>query len=350
MKLILTGGGTLGSVAPLIAVWQTLKERVGEIETVFIGTQSGPEKDFLKQYPAIKFLTVPAGKFRRYFSFKNFFDPFLILAGFFKSLLIILKCHSQVVISAGGFVSVPVIYAAKILGLKVIIHQLDLKPTLSNKLTQDLADKITVTFEKSLSDFPKKKSVLVGSVLRKEIKITNNPNQRLVGLWPKILILGGGTGAFAINQIIAKAALLIPDDIFINHVTGKDKGVETGRKNYRQFELLTTDYYQKIAEADLVISRAGLSTLMELSYLKKPTMVIPLPNSHQEANAAYFAEKNAATYLKQNELTPEILAAKIKALLNDPKKLEKLSENIDKIMKHGGEEKVAEEILDLIKS
>ena|SRR3989344_8180602 len=343
MKIILTGGGTLGSVAPLIAVWQTLKEKDGDLETVFIGTASGPEKDFLRQYPAIKFLTAPAGKLRRYFSFKNFLDPFLILAGFLKSLAIILKYRSQIVVAAGGFVSVPVIYAAKILGLKIIIHQLDVAPTLSNKLVQGLADKITVTFEKSLNDFPKNKTILVGSVLRQESKEARKQESKEAK--KQILVLGGGSGALALNQIIEKIISLLPNDIFIDHVTGKNKETNLSLPSYHQYPLLTDDYYQKIAAADLVISRAGLSTLMELAYFKKPAIIIPLPGSHQELNARYFVEKEAIVYLKQNGLTAEILAGEIKQLFNNPETLKKLSANIGKIMNRGGEEKIAELIL-----
>ena len=342
MKIVLSGGGTLGSVSPTIAVWQALKEKETNLEALFIGTAKGPEKSFLRQYPEIEFRSIPSGKLRRYFSLQNFLDFFLILAGLFKSLVILSKFRPKVILAAGGFVSVPVILAAKIFGIKVAIHQLDIKPTLSNKLVQGLADIITVTFEKSLNDFPRKKTVLVGSVLRQEIqKVENSP------LGNNLLILGGGTGASSLNKLIIKTLPFLPAAVKVMQITGKNKKTGFQAENYRQSELLTDDYYQEMAQADLVITRAGLSSLMELSYLAKPSIIIPLPKSHQEKNAKFFAHKRSAICLDQKELTPKMLADKIKTLLADPAKLKQLGQNINSLLVHNGRSKIAEIILNL---
>jgi len=151
MKILLAGGGTLGSVSPLLAVWESLNQLQPQNKTLFIGTASGPEKNFLRSFDKIQFTSIPSGKLRRYFSLKNLFDPALILAGFIKSFYILANFRPQIVISTGSYVAVPVIFAAKLLKIKILIHQLDLKPTLSNKLVKNLADKITVTFDKKKS-------------------------------------------------------------------------------------------------------------------------------------------------------------------------------------------------------
>jgi len=344
-KIVLTGGGTLGPVAPLVAIYQALKSKNNNLETLFIGTTTGPEKDFLSQYPEIKFKTIPAGKIRRYFSLLNFFSPIFVIAGFIKSFFILLFFKPEVIISAGGFVAVPVIFAARLLGAKILIHQLDLEPTLSNVLVKKLATKITVTFAKSLEDFKEQNPILVGSLIREEaLKIIAQKNNQKI-----VLFLGGGTGAKVLNELAVKVAPLL-ENAEIWQITGKNKKIISQNlpTNFHCFEFLNQGYYEKLAQADLVISRGGLSTLMELSDLIKPTVIVPITDSQQEENARYFADRKAAVYLEQAELTPDTLASKIKSLLGKPEELEELAKNIEKIMEHGGETKVADLILNLI--
>ena len=343
----------MGPVAPLIAIAQALTVKVAthnyaslhgvvKPDFLFIGTATGPEKDFLSQYPDIKFKSIPAGKIRRYFSLLNLFAPFFVIAGFIKAFFILLFFKPNAIVSAGGFVAVPVIFAGKLLGAKIFIHQLDLEPTLSNILVKKLANTITVTFAKSLEDFKDSNSILVGSLIREEAKqITSSKSNRKI-----VLFLGGGTGAKILNELAIKTAPLLPEVEFWQ-ITGKNKKIESQNMpaNFHSFEFLNKGYYEKLAQADLVISRGGLSTLMELSDLIKPTVIVPIPTSQQEQNASYFADRKAAVYLEQTELTPDTLAGKIKSLLNNPQELEELAKNIEKIMDHEGEQKVADIIL-----
>lgn len=353
MRIVLTGGGTLGSVSPLVAIWQELKRKSPEnVIAIFIGTCHGPEKEFLTQYPEIKFKSVPAGKLRRYFSLSNLLAPFFIIAGFFKSFFVLIFFRPKIVISAGGFVAVPVILAAKILGIKILIHQLDLIPTLSNVLVKNLASKITVTFKKSLHDYFNFRPIEVGSLIRheaKEERLTSSARLR-PEIEKIVLFLGGGTGARALHELALKTAPLLGDKIKVWQITGKHKSASLERpENYTEFEFLKTDYYEKLSQANLIVSRAGLSSIMDFSYLRKPAIIIALPKSHQEKNAQFVAENNAAETLKQLGLTPGILADKIKTLLLDKAKLLELGENINKIMKHGGEEKIAKIIINFLK-
>ncbi len=346
IKIILTGGGTLGSVSPLIAVWQELSKQDFKTEALFVGTSSGPEKIFLKQYPAINFTSLPSAKWRRYFSLLNLLTPVLFILALTKALVILSNFRPKLIISAGGFTAVPIIWLGKLFGVKIIIHQLDLEPTLSNKLTQRQADLITVTFDKSLADFPKKKTILVGPIIRQEALSVEKP---LDHDQKTILVLGGGTGALSLNKLVVEALTLIDKKLHIIHVTGQGKEIIKGNlPNYRQIEFLTDQYYQTIGQADLIVSRAGLSTLLEVSFFAKPLILVPLPNSQQEINAGYYELNKAAINLKQNKLTPKILADKINDLANNSARLKELSKNIKIMARENGAAKMASEIVKLL--
>lgn len=373
MKIILTGGGTLGSVVPLLAVVQKLKEQKTESEFLWIGTKTGPEKELVESYK-ISFKAISSGKLRRYFSLKNFLDPFLIIVGFFQSIGIIRKFRPDLVLSAGGFVGVPVIWAAWFLGVKSIAHQQDLRPGLANKLVLSMVKKITVVFEESKNYFPRSKTVLIGNPVRPEIFSGNRERAKqffhLEDNLPTILFLGGGTGSLTLNKIIIQSLKNLLEFFQVIHVTGKGKGLEGIKSEvksqaefkkivaeesgslinsrYHSYEFIIEEMKDAYMVADLVLSRAGLSTLSELAVLGKPTILIPLPG-HQEENAAYFRRNNAAIVLSQKDLIPEDLVGVIKTLINNKTELDTLGRNIKKIMPPDAAEKMARVILDVLK-
>ena len=139
MKILLTGGGTMGSVSPLLAIVEELKKQ-NEIEFLWLGTQKGPEKKVIENYK-IPFKAIFSGKLRRYFSWQNFIDLFFIKIGLWQSFFILLKFKPDVILSAGSFVGVPVIFAGWLLHIPCLIHQLDIRLTLANKLTQNVTKK-----------------------------------------------------------------------------------------------------------------------------------------------------------------------------------------------------------------
>ncbi|MFH1226238.1 MAG: glycosyltransferase, partial [bacterium] len=159
MKIILTGGGTMGSVMPLLAVAEKLKFVRPATEFLFLGTSTGPEKPVVEK-AGLTFRVIPAGKLRRYFSLKNLLTPFWVLGGLLQSLFIIRKFRPDAIVSAGGFVSVPVIWAGWLLRVPSMTHQSDVRPGLANLLMSRFVKKITVTFEESLKNFPKNKTIL----------------------------------------------------------------------------------------------------------------------------------------------------------------------------------------------
>lgn len=351
MRIILAGGGTGGSVSPLIAISQELKKQLPEAEFLFIGTKKGvPEKKLCKMY-TIPFKSIFSGKLRRYISFRNIIDPFFIFVGFIQSFFIILKFRPRAIVSAGGFVAVPVSFAGWLLHIPVFAHQQDIIPGLSNKLITPFAKKITVSFEKSLNDFPNKKTVVTGNPVRMHVLAGNKERAReifnLEEKLPTVLVIGGGTGALRINTLIAQIIPDLAQFCQIIHITGNklDKGVYASNR-YHQYEFLKTDISHAYAIADLVISRAGMGVLSELATLSKPCIIIPIPNSHQENNAAYFNEHKAGIVLDQKTLTSQVLLDNIHSLVSSDDKRAVLSLNISKL----GHSDAAKNIAELVRT
>ncbi len=342
----------MGSVMPLLAVAEKLKEIRPNAEFLFLGTKTGPEKKVVEKYQ-IPFKAITGGKFRRYFNFHIFFDPWLVFFGFIQSFFIIKKFQPKVVISAGSYISVPVVWAAWLLRKPSIIHQEDIQPGLANLLMSRFASLITVTLEKSLKDFPAKKTVLTGNPYRPEI-LTGDKNKAISELGlkdnlPIILIGGGGVGALELNKIVVDALPELTKFCQIVHLTGRGKMLAVGnRENYYPHEFLTEGIKDILAAAEIVVTRAGFSSLTELAILGKPAIIIPLPATHQEDNARFFSKNNAALVVQQKDLTPEILITAIKELLDNPAKRLELSRNIVKMMSKDATEKFVEQILKII--
>ena len=355
IKIILAGGGTGGSVMPLLAVADEIKNKKSETEFLFIGTRKGiPEKELVKN-KNIPYQAIFSGKFRRYISLKNIIDPFLILIGFFQSFFIILKFNPKAIFSAGGFVSVPLAWAAWLLRKPIFIHQQDIVPGLANKLIAPLAKKITISFDKSFKNFSRQKTILTGNPVRKEILQGSKEKAikqfNLDNNLPVLLIIGGGTGAQKINEMIVQIVPKLVEFCQIIHLTGKGKEIKDKKlnfENYHQYEFLNQGIPDIYQVADLIISRAGLGVLTELSILKKPMICIPIPDSHQEFNAQYFADQEALILINQKILKPGQLLEKIKQIINSEKKLKDLSNNIGQLAHLRAGEKIAKIILESI--
>ncbi|RJR31026.1 undecaprenyldiphospho-muramoylpentapeptide beta-N-acetylglucosaminyltransferase [Candidatus Parcubacteria bacterium] len=350
MKIILSGGGTFGSVSPLIALYQEISGK-NPAEFVWVGTKNGQEREFVSNY-GIDFYSISSGKLRRYFSWQNFFDFFKILAGFFQSVKFLKKHKPDLVITAGGFVSVPLVWAAYFLKIPSLCHQQDIRPGLANKLMAPFAETVTVTFEKSFSDF--KEAVLTGNPVRKEIlsgfkekvyqDLNLDPSAALV------LILGGGTGSAAINNLVYDSIADLANFCQVIHITGKGKAVKVFSRRYLQYEFVQRGLNDMMAAADLIVCRASMSLLSEAAVLKKPCVVIPLPNSHQEENALYFHKNNAAVYLKEDELDKTAFVSALERILSDKSLLINLSRNVSKLMSAEGAKNLAEVALKIIRT
>jgi len=338
MKVLFSGGGTMGSVMPLLALKDDLQKEKAEF--LWIGTKKGPEKDVVEK-AGVEFKGISAGKLRRYFTFKNFAIPFLMTCGFFQSFFAILKFKPDIILTAGGFVCVPVVHAGWILRKKIIVHQQDLKVGLANKIMKAFATKVTVSFEELKKYFSKKKVVVTGNPVRKMIFSGSKDSavQRF-GIEPNLptlLIMGGGTGALAINKLVRQILANLVEFCQVIHITGRGKSAfakasADRQPRYHMFEFLHDEIADAYAAATLVVSRAGFGALTELSALGKPTILIPLPNNDQLNNSTYFASKEAVVVLNQANLTDEKFLSYIKKVLHDPNKLGLLSHNIKQMM------------------
>lgn len=360
---MLAAGGTAGPVVPLLAVAKKIKEKYPHAEFLVVGSAAGPERLFATE-AGLPFRSIPAGKLRRYFTWRNFAAPFLIFAGFVKALFLVAQFKPDAVFGAGGFSSVPVGLAAFVFRKKIIIHQQDVEPSLSNRILAPLASKVTVSFEDSLKDFDSgsglfgfsrtQKVVWTGNPFREELLHAHNKEEisRLRAKFgfeeeiPVFLIFGGGTGAASLNQIIASALPALTKFAYVLHSTGKGKKIDFEHPRYNQQELIL-NMSEAYAIADLVVCRAGLSSITELSVLRKPAVIIPMPDSHQIYNALMLKALDAAVVLNQENLTGEELAQILRKLMYDLDLQRELRENIGKVMPHTATSKIATIISDL---
>lgn len=326
MKILLSGGGTIGSVAPLLAIIPELPNA----EFIFVGTKYGPEKELVGKYN-IKFKAIFAGKFRRYFSLANLIDLIKIKIAFWQSIVLLIKEKPDAIVSVGGFVSVPIVLAGWVLKIPSIIHAQDVKTGLAIKLMSPFAEKRTKAFQDT--DF---KGKWIGNPVRDLFAQTNKIN--LTDNKPVVLIIGGSTGALGLNKLVSKE---LCDFCQVIHVAGGRKAAYFKHSNYHDFSFLQEELFEAYHKADLVVTRAGLSTLSELAILGKPCLIIPMPDSHQEINARYFSDHHAAIVVEQKDLLPERFIQIIKAMLENKKTLALLSENIKKINKPNAAQELA---------
>lgn len=332
MKILLTGGGTLGSVSPLLAVLPQLQKDGHEVR--FIGTRDGPEQE-LVEAAGVSFSSIATAKLRRYFSGWNLLTPFQFAIAIFQACIKLLAWRPDLIVSAGGFVSVPLVWAGRIFGVPSIIHQQDLEPGLANKLMVSSASKITVAFEDSLKDFPAAKTAWTGNPVR---DLTSTTNEfELDSDFPTVFITGGGTGAQAINDLVSDKLCEFANVI---HLIGKGKtATKINHQRYHGREFLVDEMMEAYEKADLVVARGGLGTISELAALGKAAIIIPLPDTHQEKNAAFLAKHQAAIVLDQTELTPEEFGERIKKLLADPEQRAEL-EKTDQILSQGKRDRI----------
>lgn len=374
MKILFTGGGTAGHILPIVAVSREIKKkyRQGNIEFFYLGPKDEFGEDLLSQ-EGIKVKTILAGKFRRYFGFKSFFqnifDFFKIPFGFFQALFYLFIISPDLIFSKGGYGALPVVLSGWLLLIPIFSHESDVVPGLTNKLLSRFSLEIFVSFPvEKTGYFPSKKMFSVGNPLRLEIlEGEEGKAKELFGLSnekPIILILGGSQGAQRINDII----LAILPDLLRNF----ELIHQVGQKNFKQIEsearviidkefqryyhlfpfLKEEELKQAYQSADLIISRAGAGTIFEISAVGKPSILIPLAGAaqeHQLKNAYTYAENKACLVIEESNLTPRFFLERIKYLFSQPQKLNEMKKSAQAFAKPQAAKIIAEYIVEYLK-
>lgn len=315
-RIVLTGGGTAGHVTPNIALLPSLKTEGYDIQ--YIGSYEGMEKALIEDYD-IPYHGISSGKLRRYFDLKNFTDPFRVLKGFVEADKLMKELKPQVVFSKGGFVSVPVVIAAKKNHIPAIIHESDMTPGLANKLCFRSAVKICCNFPETISKLPSDKAVLTGSPIRSELMLGDPGKAQEICKFedetkPVIMVVGGSLGATSVNNMIRKILPRLLEKFNVLHLCGKGKLDESliGTAGYYQMEYAKEEMKDLFALSEIVISRAGANAICELLALHKPNLLIPLPASasrgDQLLNAESFRKQGFSMVLDEDkDLTEDSL-------------------------------------------
>jgi len=311
--IVLTGGGTAGHVTPNLALIPRLKADGWEIH--YIGGADSPEQQLISQVEGVTFHTVSVGKLRRYFDPKNFTDPFRVLRGIRQATGIIHRIKPNVVFSKGGFVSVP-----------VVIHESDMTPGLANKMCAPFAKVECCTFPEAVK-YTKGKGVHTGTPIRPELL----SGSRAEGLKrfgfndsrPVLMVMGGSTGAQAINQALRLALPKLTNNFQVLHLCGKGNSNASynGDPSYVQYEYMNEEMADAYACADIIVSRAGANALCEILAARKPALLIPYPKSasrgDQILNAESFRSRGLSHVLMQEDMTPDTLVKAIEKLYHD---------------------------------
>ncbi|SHM50237.1 undecaprenyldiphospho-muramoylpentapeptide beta-N-acetylglucosaminyltransferase [Gracilibacillus kekensis] len=348
-QIIFTGGGTAGHVMVNLAIIPEFLNEGWSID--YIGSKDGIEKELIESIEGVTYHPISTGKLRRYFSKENFKDPFKVLKGTWQAHRIIGKKKPAVIFSKGGFVSVPVLVAARLKGVPAVIHESDYTPGLANKLAIPFAKKVLATFPETLKYLPEEKAEWIGAVVREELftgirergfQLTGFNGSKNV-----LLIMGGSAGSQKINQAIREGLEQLLQDFQIVHICGKDNIDEQyTQPGYVQYEYVQEELKDLLAITDIVSSRAGANAIFEFLALNKPMLLIPLSRNasrgDQIVNAESFKKQGYAHVLEEEQLTTDSL---IEAL----QKLRKEKLAIKDRMNNYRSSEAKEKVIDIIK-
>lgn len=331
--IIFTGGGTAGHVFPAFPVVERL--RTSGRDVAWIGSPNGMEKDLVEK-AGIRYYSVPSGKLRRYFSLKNFTDLFLILAGFIKSVFLLGRLRPGVLVSKGGFVTVPPVAAAGLLGVPRLTHESDVDPGLATRLNLRLGARPLLAYEdtrKYLSPAHAARADVVGNPVRDELLTGDRrEGRRIAGLDPAdprplVLVLGGSLGALEVNQYITESLDEILELAAVVHQTGPGNPAVDDRPGYRSRSFFSEELPHLMAAADLAVARSGAGAIWEFAATGTPAVFIPLRGAtrgDQLLNAEMAQQAGYSVTLKENA-TPGEFRDVLFGILEDRKTLNEMA-------------------------
>lgn len=330
MRMIVTGGGTGGHLFPGIAVAEEMLLRFPDCRVLFVSTDRAIDNKTLavRSFEKKAIACLPLKGKSVWGTFKSMAQLPMSL---WQALRIIRAFKPQLVLGVGGYVTGPVVLAAWLMGVKTCIHEQNSIPGMANRMLGKIVDQIYISIPGSEDFFPKGKTVLTGNPVRLEL-LHENGRQKEPATGKTVLVLGGSQGAHRVNGLMVEAFTLNPpgDTVQVRHQTG-NSDEDWVRKAYAeagvaaQVSSFITDMAAAYREADLVVSRAGATTLAELAVLGKPAILIPFPyaaDDHQTTNAAFLARGGAALMFQEKELDGPKLRGEILGLFNDLPRLQ----------------------------
>ncbi|KFF09679.1 undecaprenyldiphospho-muramoylpentapeptide beta-N-acetylglucosaminyltransferase [Flavobacterium hydatis] len=358
-KFILSGGGTGGHIYPAIAIANELKLQYPDAEFLFVGAKDKMEMQKVPQAGyEIKGLWI-AG-LQRKLTLQNAMFPFKLMSSLLQSRKIIKAFKPNVVIGTGGFASGPLLKMAGSAGIPTVIQEQNSFPGITNKLLSKKASAICVAYKNLERFFPADKIVLTGNPVRQDLIDIGSKRDEAIAFYnldankKTLLVLGGSLGARRVNQLIEKE---LPNMLsqYVQVIWQCGKLYFEDYKKYNQPNVKVVDFIERMdfvyAAADVIISRAGASSVSELCIVGKPVIFIPSPNvaeDHQTKNAQAIVDQNGAILLKESELNSEFSIV-FEALLKDEEKQKQLRENIKKLAMPGATKAIVAEIIKLIK-
>ncbi len=358
LTIVVTGGGTGGHLFPGIAVAQEIMDRAPGCRVVFIGTGRLVDRNAMSHY-GFETKTIHCSGLKGGTFWAKIKTLAQLPVSFLESLLLLKNIRPSLVLGVGGYVTGPVVLAAKVMGIASCIHEQNSVPGMANRKLGPIVDRIFLSIPGSENFFPSEKCLHTGNPLRREIlKLAAGRQSKKRGKC--LLVLGGSQGAHAVNKLVANALVTIKHqlsaDFKVLHQTGKIDRAWVD-KEYQQagIDAEVTEFIDQMEKAydlaDVVVSRAGATTLAELTVVKRASILIPYPfaaDNHQQKNAQVLEEKGAAIICSESELTAEILGNQIISLLEDNVLLEKMERKAGEAAMPDAVLKIADECMKLI--
>lgn len=364
LKVILSGGGTGGHIFPAVSIANELRKLVPDIEILFVGALGKME---MEKVPAAGYtiIGVPIAGLQRKLTLANLKLPFLLLRSLIKTRKIIKDFRPDVVVGTGGYASGPLLRAATSKGIPVLLQEQNSYAGITNKLLSKKASKICVAYEGMEKFFPKEKIILTGNPVRQDLKNVRSKREEAISFFKldpakkTLLVIGGSLGARTINESIgAGLEKLASSNIQLIWQTGRTYYSDASEKakKFSDKHIYALDFVSRMdlayAAADIVISRAGASSVSELCNIGLPSILVPSPNvaeDHQTKNAMALVNKDAAILVKDQE-AKEVLINKALELISDQAKQVTLSNNISKMAYFDSANVIATEVLKLANS
>ncbi|UCG28908.1 MAG: undecaprenyldiphospho-muramoylpentapeptide beta-N-acetylglucosaminyltransferase [Bacteroidales bacterium] len=362
-RIIISGGGTGGHIFPAIAIAQALEKRDKSMRILFVGAEDKME---MERVPAAGFeiLGLPVVGLQRRVTIKNLAFPFKLIRSMKMAAKVLKDFKPHAVVGVGGYASGPVLRVAARMKIPALIQEQNSIAGITNRILARKAEKICVAYEGMEKFFPAEKIIVTGNPVRDDLESVAEKREEgyaffeLDKRYPVILIMGGSLGARTINESVWQNFDLVTRSnvqliwqtgrLYYREAVEKISGMNAG--NIRVYEFISR-MDLAYASADLVISRAGAGTVAELCLVSKPAILVPSPNvtgDHQTMNARKLVSKEAAILVRDSEGTERLMKIALE-LVNDPESLKNMAENIGKLAVKNSADRIAEEVLNLIK-